>query len=432
MVFVKMARAIARLKAPEQFEPWLFRLARNTCIDHLRRQKLRRIFIPFAPEHENVPEPAGAVDTEELDALRHALAQLRPKDRALLALVQEGRSHAEIAETFKTSVAAVKARLHRAREQLRQHYHSDEKLKNQAWARLREHAAAQITPGFPERVLRPRAPRPRRLFIAHFAMCAATAAACLVAVALYHARVSRATRTPRASLAGARSPRRRTTSSRAYEGPRPRSAPDRGRVRDRLRRGDVGGAPPAVPAPARGRSWGNSTPGTDGPRAPRRPSTAPSWWSRSTRSGPQMEAFRTRVSEIYAEFDRDIATVLTPEQRAELREAGSGRSAVSWAPPSRPRADKPLSDEQIEQLLQRPFRTLAFFVVLPMTLDRMTSELKLDEAQRGKVKDLLRVRREKFIELVDSAPPLSLMLSRLAPIAQRLAEPGKPGGAPAH
>jgi RNA polymerase sigma-70 factor (ECF subfamily) len=126
MVFVKMARAIDRLKAPEQFEPWLFRLARNTCIDHLRRQKLRRIFIPFAPEHENVPEPSGAVDTEELDALRHALAQLRPKDRALLALVQEGRSHAEIAETFKTSVAAVKARLHRAREQLRQHYHSDE------------------------------------------------------------------------------------------------------------------------------------------------------------------------------------------------------------------------------------------------------------------------------------------------------------------
>jgi RNA polymerase sigma-70 factor (ECF subfamily) len=126
MVFIKMVRAIGRLNAPEQFESWLFRLARNTCIDHLRRQKLRRIFTPFAPEHENVPEPDGAVDSEELDALRHALDQLRPKDRALLALVQEGRSHAEIAETFKTSVAAVKARLHRAREQLKQHYNSDE------------------------------------------------------------------------------------------------------------------------------------------------------------------------------------------------------------------------------------------------------------------------------------------------------------------
>jgi RNA polymerase sigma-70 factor (ECF subfamily) len=121
-VFIKMIRALDRLQAPAQFESWLFRLARNTCIDHLRRQKLRRIFLPFAPEHEDVPEPAGAVDSEELDALRHALAQLRPQDRALLALVQEGRSHAEIAITLKTSVAAVKARLHRAREELREHY----------------------------------------------------------------------------------------------------------------------------------------------------------------------------------------------------------------------------------------------------------------------------------------------------------------------
>jgi len=121
-IFIKMVRALPRLQAPEQFESWLFRLARNTCIDHLRRQKLRRIFLPFAPEHEDVPEPAGAVDSEELDALRHALAQLRPQDRVLLALVQEGRSHAEIAQTLTTSVAAVKARLHRAREHLREHY----------------------------------------------------------------------------------------------------------------------------------------------------------------------------------------------------------------------------------------------------------------------------------------------------------------------
>jgi RNA polymerase sigma-70 factor (ECF subfamily) len=121
-VFIKMIRALDRLEAPAQFESWLFRLARNTCIDQLRRQKLRRIFLPFAAEHENIPEPDGAVDSEELDALRHALAQLRPQDRALLALVQEGRSHAEIAETMSTSIAAVKARLHRAREHLRKHY----------------------------------------------------------------------------------------------------------------------------------------------------------------------------------------------------------------------------------------------------------------------------------------------------------------------
>ena len=83
-------------------------------------------------------------------------------------------------------------------------------------------------------------------------------------------------------------------------------------------------------------------------------------------------------------------------------------------------------------LLQRPFRTLASSSSLPMTLERMSTELKLDDAQRDKVKDLLRVRREKFIELVDSAPPPSLMLSRLAPLAQRLGEPAQAQPAPSH
>jgi len=146
---------------------------------------------------------------------------------------------------------------------------------------------------------------------------------------------------------------------------------------------------------------------------------------------PQMEAFRARVNEIYGEFDREIETVLNPDQKVLYEKKFRAQRGL-LSPPAPAADDKPLSDEQIEMLLQRPFRMLAYFVVIPMTLDRMTTDLSLDEAQRGKVKDFLRARREKFIELVDSSPPLSLMLSRLAPIAQRLAEPGKPGAAPAH
>jgi len=146
---------------------------------------------------------------------------------------------------------------------------------------------------------------------------------------------------------------------------------------------------------------------------------------------PKMEAFRTRIAEIYGEFDRDIDTVLTPDQRAAYDKRFRSQRVLG-PPPEIAAGNKPLSDEQIDLLLQRPFRTLAYFVVVPMTLDRMSTELKLDDAQRDKVRDFLRVRREKFIELVDGAPPLSLELSRLAPIAQRLGEPGNAPGAPAH
>jgi anti-sigma factor RsiW len=64
------------------------------------------------------------------------------------------------------------------------------KPEHEAWASLREHAASLITPGFPDRVLRAARARPSPLFVAHFAMCAATAALCLAAVAIYQSGVS--------------------------------------------------------------------------------------------------------------------------------------------------------------------------------------------------------------------------------------------------
>jgi hypothetical protein len=64
------------------------------------------------------------------------------------------------------------------------------KTEELAWKRLREHAAARITPGFADRVLRAARERASPLLLSQFAMCAATAALCLIAVALYDARAS--------------------------------------------------------------------------------------------------------------------------------------------------------------------------------------------------------------------------------------------------
>jgi hypothetical protein len=145
---------------------------------------------------------------------------------------------------------------------------------------------------------------------------------------------------------------------------------------------------------------------------------------------PAMDGFRAHVNDIYAQFDRDMDGILTPQQKDAYAKKYKGHHGFNPVA-EHGTDDTPLSDDQIEQLMQRPLRTLAYFVIVPMTLERMTNDLKLDEPQRDKVKDLLRVRREKFIELVDSSPPLSMTLSRLAPLAQRLGVPAKPADAPA-
>lgn len=135
---------------------------------------------------------------------------------------------------------------------------------------------------------------------------------------------------------------------------------------------------------------------------------------------PDIETFRTRAMAIENEFDRDLEPILTPAQRLSHAEWLRRREAERQGSRSAAAEITPLTDDQIAQLLQRPMHALLATIVLPMRLDQLNRDLKFDEGQRSKVRDLLRVRREKFLELIDSSPPPSVMLSRLAPMAQRL------------
>ncbi len=121
-VFIKMVLALPRLKSPETFEPWLFRIARNVCNDHLRRQRWRRrLFVPFEAQHEAV---AAAVPLPQRDggtAVREAMARLLPEQRRLIELsIDEPRSYQELAAVVNLSIPSVKSRLFRARTRLRQ------------------------------------------------------------------------------------------------------------------------------------------------------------------------------------------------------------------------------------------------------------------------------------------------------------------------
>jgi len=143
------------------------------------------------------------------------------------------------------------------------------------------------------------------------------------------------------------------------------------------------------------------------------------------RLGPEIEKFRARMGEIDAEMDRETLALLRPEQlplwdkmikhRAEYRameEAGAAGDGL-------------LTSEQIMNLQQRPLYKLLAVVVVPQKLHWLANDLNLDAAQREKARQILLVRREKFLALVDSSPPPSLTLSRLAPLAPRLGEPKK-------
>lgn len=121
IVFVKMALSLPRIRSIDAFEPWLLTIARNVCRDHLRRIRLRNLFVPLSYHHETIPTDQRLEDPQErLGSLDGALKKLSDEQREMINLLR-GReySYEELARVTKSSVRAVAGRLFRARASLR-------------------------------------------------------------------------------------------------------------------------------------------------------------------------------------------------------------------------------------------------------------------------------------------------------------------------
>jgi RNA polymerase sigma-70 factor (ECF subfamily) len=110
---LKALTGIKQLRDDEQFGAWISRIAKNLCIDFIRKHK---------HEQDRIVEPAAVSksSSKEYPELRTALAKLSEDHRlALMLYYFDGRSAKSIGETFMISQAAAQARISRARKQLR-------------------------------------------------------------------------------------------------------------------------------------------------------------------------------------------------------------------------------------------------------------------------------------------------------------------------
>ena len=111
--FLRVVRRSAELRADGAFRTWLFRIARNLCIDRMRQHKLLEL-----------PAEAHYTGTEARSALKvtvqQALDDLPEEYRQPLILCDlEDISAKEAAEILDISVPALKSRLYRGRRALR-------------------------------------------------------------------------------------------------------------------------------------------------------------------------------------------------------------------------------------------------------------------------------------------------------------------------
>ena len=119
--FVNGYRKLSSCRDPERVGAWLFRILANLARDHVRSPRRRDVSLQALgeiPSPRKAPEEAAS-RAEVRHRLRKALRQLTPEQQEAFVLKHvEGRSYEEIAAVMDLSVAALKMRVHRAREAL--------------------------------------------------------------------------------------------------------------------------------------------------------------------------------------------------------------------------------------------------------------------------------------------------------------------------
>jgi RNA polymerase sigma factor (sigma-70 family) len=174
-VFISVLRRLRDTERPIAFKPWIYQIAKNACIDELRRARRARE-VPFDLDDEgearvaelpwSVPGPDFAVEHKQrLDDLRGAFRGVSEQHHRILVLRElEGLSYGQIGERLGMSRAVVESTLFRARRRLTEEY--EELMSGRRCERTRE-----LVDAWEDRTLRRLGVRETRQLARHLAHC---------------------------------------------------------------------------------------------------------------------------------------------------------------------------------------------------------------------------------------------------------------------
>jgi RNA polymerase sigma factor (sigma-70 family) len=128
-VFIQVYLHIASFRNESKLSTWIYKIATTKALDNIRKRNTRKRFgqilsIFGGKEQVEIPEfhhPGIALENKEMAAiLFRALQQLPETQRTAFILIKtEGLSYEETSTIMQTSVKAVEALMHRAKQQLK-------------------------------------------------------------------------------------------------------------------------------------------------------------------------------------------------------------------------------------------------------------------------------------------------------------------------
>ncbi|MDX6696361.1 MAG: hypothetical protein QOF02_3964 [Blastocatellia bacterium] len=131
-VFIKVYASLARYRSEFKFSTWIYKIAHNAAVDHLRRHSTREqsLVNQVDGEQYDLPIESGRLSPEQESEKAERCAEIELVVRQLPAAYRElivlrhshDLSYDEIAEVTSLPLGTVKNRLFRAREIMRQQF----------------------------------------------------------------------------------------------------------------------------------------------------------------------------------------------------------------------------------------------------------------------------------------------------------------------
>ncbi len=122
--FLRAYRALHRYQERDRFSAWLYRILANQCRSiAARRAHRERVFVREEAVLLNAPDRGGGWTGEDDDFVQHVLSELDPllREAFLLKYIEE-LSYEEMSEMTGVGVSALKMRVKRACDRLRERW----------------------------------------------------------------------------------------------------------------------------------------------------------------------------------------------------------------------------------------------------------------------------------------------------------------------
>ena len=119
--FVKAWENWAKFEGAAQVSTWLYRIAVNTCLYHLRSKRSRPTDALAEHHAEQIADEKDERD-QQVSLLYKCISQLAETDRLIIGLVLDEMPYAEIAQIVGISEGNLRVKIHRIKQQLSDSY----------------------------------------------------------------------------------------------------------------------------------------------------------------------------------------------------------------------------------------------------------------------------------------------------------------------